>query len=151
MKTNALFPVLFLAALAAGCSHCPLCGGEWGAAARARLAAEEAARAPRPRAVSGTVSCPDRVTVLPTYRVRVRLVDLRTGETIVAKEEEGFPGFPWMFRLDFDAKDLRGAGPHGLVAEVLSGDDVLYRTDTQYRLPESESAASVDLVVTRSR
>ena len=44
-----------------------------------------------------------------------------------------------------------GLFEHGLVAEVLSGDDVLYRTDTQYRLPESESAASVDLVVTRSR
>lgn len=150
MKTP-LLALPLLAALAAGCAHCPLCGGEWGAAARARLAAEEAARAPRPRAVSGTVSCPDRVTVLPTYRVRVRLVDLRTGETIVATEEEGFAGFPWMFSLGYDAKDLRGGGPYGLVAELLTGDVVLYRTDTQYRLPESESATGVDLVVTRSR
>ena len=151
MKTKTLFPVLALAAFAAGCSHCPLCGGEWGAAERASLAAEEAAKAPLPRRAEGTVSCPERVTVLPTYRVRAKLVDLRTGETLVAQEEEGFAGFPWTFALDYDAKDLRKGGPYGLAAEVLAGDDVLYRTDTQYRLPESGSAAGVDLVVTRSR
>ena len=149
MKT-ALSVLALSAALAAGCSHCPLCGGEWGAAERARLAAEEAARAPRPRTAAGTVSCPDRVTVLPTYRIRVRLVDLRTGDLVVEKEEEGFAGFPWFFALEYDAKDLRKGDPHGLVAEVLAGDAVLYRTDTQYRLPETGSVAGADLVVTRS-
>ena len=149
MKTS-LSSLVLLAAFAAGCSHCPLCGGEWGAAERARLAAEEAARAPRPRSVSGTVSCPDRVTVLPTYRIRVRLANLRTGDTVAEKEEEGFAGFPWFFELEYDAKDLRKGDPHGLVAEVLAGDAVLYRTDTQYRLPETGSVAGADLVVTRS-
>ena len=149
MKT-ALSVLALSAALAAGCSHCPLCGGEWGAAERARLAAEEAAKAPQPRRAEGTVSCPDRVTVLPTYRIRVRLVDLRTGDPVAEKEEEGFAGFPWFFALEYDAKDLRKGDPHGLVAEVLAGDAVLYRTDTQYRLPETGSVAGADLVVTRS-
>ena len=90
------------------------------------------------------------MTVLPTYRIRVRLVDLRTGDLVVEKEEEGFAGFPWFFELEYDAKDLRKGDPHGLVAEVLAGDAVLYRTDTQYRLPEAGSVAGADLVVTRS-
>ena len=149
MKTS-LSSLVLLAAFAAGCSHCPLCGGEWGAAERARLAAEEAAKAPRPRSVSGTVSCPERVTVLPNYVVRAKLANLRTGETVVAKEEAGFSGFPWFFTLEFDEKDLRKGENYGLVAEVLAGDAVLYRTDTQYRLPETGAAEGVDLVVTRS-
>lgn len=149
MKTP-LVSIVLLAALAAGCSHCPLCGGEWGAAERARRAAEEAAKAPQPRTAAGSVSCPDRVTVLPTYRVRVKLVNLRTGETVADREEEGFAGFPWFFSLEYDARDLRKGDPHGLAAEVLSGDDVLYRTDTQYRLPDAGSASGADLVVTRA-
>ena len=91
------------------------------------------------------MTCPDRVTVLPNYRVRVRLLEQRTGETIASKEED-FSGFPWFFELEYDAKLLRRGGLHCLAAEVLAGGETLYRTDTQYRLPEGGKA---DLVVTR--
>ena len=143
--------LLLLLAGAAGCAHCPLCGGEWGAAERARLAAEEAARAPRPRTAAGSVTCIDRVTVLPTYRVRVRLVNLRTGETAGSSESDAFEGFPWFFELGYDAKDLRKGDPYGLAAELLAGEEVLYRTDTQYAFPAEDGVAGVDLVVSRTR
>lgn len=139
------------AALAAGCSHCPVCGGEWGAAERARLAAEEAARAPRPRTAAGSVSCIDRVTVLPTYRVRVRLANLRTGETAASVESDDFEGFPWFFTLEYDAKNLGKGDPYGLAAELLAGDEVLYRTDTQYAFPAEDGVSGVDLVISRTR
>jgi uncharacterized lipoprotein YbaY len=139
------------AALAAGCAHCPLCGGEWGAAEKARLAAEEAAKVPLPRTAAGSVACIDRVTVLPTYRVRVRLANLRTGETAASAESDSFSGFPWFFTLEYDAKDLRKGDPYGLAAELLAGEEVLYRTDTQYAFPAEDGVSGVDLVVSRVR
>ena len=100
--------------------------------------------------LSWKVVSEENKTLQTAYRIRVRLVDLRTGDLVVEKVEEGFAGFPWFFELEYDAKDLRKGDPHGLVAEVLAGDAVLYRTDTQYRLPEAGSVAGADLVVTRS-
>ena len=65
MKTR-LF-LLGAALLAAGCSHCPVCGASWGAAERERAAAELLARAEVPPAVvRGSVTTLERATLLPT-------------------------------------------------------------------------------------
>lgn len=143
--------LLLLPLLAVGCSHCPVCGGEWGAAERARRAAEEAARAPEPASVSGSVACLERVTILPTYRIRVRLVNLRTGETVRQLEETGFASFPWPFTIDYDLRSLRRGDPHGLAAEILAEDTVLFRTDTQYPLSAERNAVGAHLVLVRKK
>lgn len=148
MKSTPLLAILALAC--AGCSHCPVCGASWGAAERERLAALQATRpAAQPVSVRGSVTTLERVTLLPTYRLRIRLVDLSSGETLAESEATGLAAFPYFFELNCPGESIRTSGSYGLSAELLSGDEPIFRTDTQYRVLTRGSGASADLVLVR--
>lgn len=140
------------ALLAAGCSHCPVCGASWGAAERERLAAELAARpAVPPVAVRGTVTTLERATLLPTYRLSLRLLDLSSGETLASKEDTGLSSLPHPFEFSCPGGSIRPNGSYGLVAELLSdGGETIFRTDTQYRVLTRGAGPSADLVLVRA-
>ena len=140
-----------LALLAAGCSHCPVCGASWGAAERERIAAERAARPDLPPAtVRGSVTTLERATLLPTYRLRLRLLDLSSGDVLAEAEETGLAGLPHAFELTCPGEKIRPNGSYGLAAELLSGDETIFRTDTQYRVLTRGASASADLVLVRA-
>ena len=140
-----------LALLAAGCSHCPVCGASWGAAERERAAAELAARPKIPPAtVRGSVTTLERATLLPTYRLRLRLLDLSSGEVLAEREETGLASLPHFFELTCPGESIRPTGSYGLAGELLSGDDTIFRTDTQYRVLTRGAGPSADLVLVRA-
>jgi len=149
MKTR-LF-LLGAALLAAGCSHCPVCGASWGAAERERAAAELLSRAEVPPAVvRGSVTTLERATLLPTYRLRLRLLDLSSGAVLAEREETGLSSLPHFFELSCPGEDIRPTGSYGLAAELLAGDETIFRTDTQYRVLTRGAGASADLVLVRA-
>lgn len=140
-----------LAATAAGCSHCPVCGASWGAAERERLAAEIAARPALPPAtVRGSVTTLERATLLPTYRLRIRLLDLSDGSVLADAEATGLSGLPHFFELSCPGEKIRPNGSYGLAAELLAGDETIFKTDTQYRVLTRGAPASADLVLVRA-
>lgn len=140
-----------LALFAAGCSHCPVCGASWGAAERERLAARLAARPDLPPAVvRGSATTLERVTLLPTYRLRIRLLDLSDGGILADAEATGLSGLPHVFELSCPGEKIRPNGSYGLAAELLSGDETIFRTDTQYRVLTRGAPASADLVLVRA-
>lgn len=142
-----LAPIL----LAAGCSHCPVCGASWGAAERERLAAELAARpAVPPVKVRGSVTMLERATLLPTYRLRYRLLDLSSGSTLAEGEATGLASLPHFFELSCPGESIRPNGSYGLAAELLAGDETIFRTDTQYRVLTRGAGPSADLVLVRA-
>lgn len=148
MKAKTFLPLLALAC--AGCSHCPVCGASWGAAERERLAALQAAKpAAAPVSVRGSVTTIERVTLLPTYRLRIRLVDLSSGAVLAENEATGLASFPHFFELACPGESIRTNGSYGLSAELLSGDEPIFRTDTQYRVLTRGSGTSADLVLVR--
>lgn len=140
-----------LALLAAGCSHCPVCGASWGAAERERQAARIAARPVLPPVtVRGSVTTLERTTLLPTYRLRLRLLDLSDGGVLADAEVTGLSGLPHFFELVCPGEKIRPNGSYGLAAELLSGDETIFRTDTQYRVLTRGAPASADLVLVRA-
>lgn len=149
MKT--VLSLAALALLAAGCSHCPVCGASWGAAERERIAAERAARPDLPPAtVRGSVTTLERATLLPTYRLRLRLLDLSDGSVLAETETSGLSSLPYFFELSCPGEQIRPNGSYGLAAELLSGDETIFRTDTQYRVLTRGAPASADLVLVRA-
>lgn len=160
MKPIRTITLLAVAALAvAGCAHCPLCGGEWGAARKAAEAAAEAARAPKIETIQVSVSCLERITVLPTYVLRVFLVDAvtnkpvndpATGEPLAIVERNGFEAFPQNMTLSVDLRKTDARTPYGLSAELESQGTVLFRTDTQYRVLTDRTGV-VQLVLVRHK
>lgn len=144
----ALLPFLLFAA---GCSHCPLCGASWDAAARERAAAELAAR-PKipPVSVRGSVTMLERATLLPTYHLRLRLLDLSSGEVLAESEATGIASLPHFFELSCPGESIRPNGSYGLSGELLSGDETIFRTDTQYRVLTRGAGPSADLVLVRA-
>lgn len=143
-----LVPVL----LAAGCSYCPVCGASWGAAERERIAAELAARpAVPPVTVRGSATTLERATLLPTYRLRFRLLDLSSGDILAEGEATGLSTLPHFFELTCPGESIRPNGSYGLAAELLSGDETIFRTDTQYRVLTRGAGPSADLVLVRAK
>lgn len=144
------FSILFLLAFVAGCAHCPLCGGEWDATKEA-LSLQP--KPPEMKTISGTISCMERVTILPTFEIRVKLVSLCTagGEMPPLAEQTltAFSGFPMAFSFEYDKSKMSDALPYGLVAELLSQGTPLYRTDTQYKIDKNGLTEAVDLVIVR--
>lgn len=144
------FAAVFLLAFGAGCAHCPLCGGEWDAN-KGTLSLQP--KPPEMKTISGTVSCMERVTLLPTFEIRVKLVSLCTagGESVVLAEQtlQAFSGFPVAFSFEYDKSKMAEAIPYGLVAELLSQGTPLYRTDTQYKIDKNDSSDPIDLVIVR--
>ncbi|MBQ9725897.1 MAG: YbaY family lipoprotein [Kiritimatiellae bacterium] len=139
------------ALLAAGCSHCPVCGASWGAAERERLAAERALRPEAPPvSVRGTVTTLERATLLPTYRLRLRLLDLSSGEALATKEETGLSALPHAFEFACPGEAIRPNGSYGLSAELLADGETIFRTDTQYRVLTRGAGPSADLVLVRA-
>ena len=153
---NHAFPLsaaaLLAAAWTAGCSHCPVCGASWGAAERERAAALRLEKpAVPPASVRGSVTTLERATLLPTYRLRLRLLDLSSGDVLAEREETGLAALPHFFELTCPGEAIRPNGSYGLSGELLAGDEPIFRTDTQYRLPAGDAAEGADLVVSRSR
>lgn len=139
---------LAMAVMAAGCSHCPVCGGEWGAA-RLAAAMREKKVEPRIVEVSGSVSCPERIAVLPTYRLRVRLA--RSGDQKAVAESMFAPigSFPAFFLLQYDAAAYGADETLRLSAELLSGDTAILSTDVGAGIRAGEVARGIDLVLVR--
>ncbi len=140
---------VFLLAFVAGCAHCPLCGGEWGGGKAIVLQPKP----PEMKTISGTVSCMERMTILPTFEIRVKLVSLCTagGESPTLAEQTltAFSGFPVAFSFEYDKSKMSEIAPYGLVAELLSQGTQLYRTDTQYKIDKNGSPEASDLVIVR--
>ncbi|NLB68202.1 MAG: hypothetical protein GX804_00720 [Lentisphaerae bacterium] len=141
----------YVLAFVTGCATCPLCGSDWRRAGEVELETE-----PQPdlRKLSGTVSCIERVAVLPTFEVKVRLtrLDVAPQKQEIVKEEsiKGFNDFPVPFELEYDRAKLNVNGSYGLVAELVSQGSVLFRTDTQYRVSVEEEQAPLDLIIVRT-
>ncbi len=137
-------------ALVFGCAHCPLCGGEWrptdGLDANPEAGVEW-------RTVSGRVSCLERVPLLPTFEIRVRLVSL--GSPTCAMEVVGevsiatFDAFPVPFAIDYLTPRPEPGKAYGLIAEMLAQGTPIFATDTQYKLNVEDPASEVELVIVR--
>ncbi len=144
------FAAVFFLVFVAGCAHCPLCGGEWDTD-KGTISLQP--KPPEMQTISGTVSCMERVTILPTFEIRVKLVSLCTtgGESLMLAEQtvQAFSGFPVAFRFEYDKSKMSEVVPYGLVAELLSQGTPLYRTDTQYKIDKNGSSEPVDLVIVR--
>lgn len=132
----------------AGCAHCPLCGAPW--------ASDRPLAPPKPpemKTTTGTVSCMERVTILPTFEIRVRLISLCPSESerqVLAEQTiKGFSGFPLAFSLEYDRSKMVDFVTYGLVAELLSQGTPLYRTDTQYKITGNGPSEASDLVIVR--
>ncbi|MBR1609191.1 MAG: YbaY family lipoprotein, partial [Kiritimatiellae bacterium] len=106
---------------------------------------------PRTVTVGGSVTCPERITLLPVYELRIRLADLRTGASICEKTETGLTGFPVFFELEYDPADVRQGSVAGLSAELLSGGEPLLATDTRTSVVAGKNVAGANLVLVRSR
>lgn len=149
MKASVLLPLFAL--FAAGCSHCPVCGASWDAAERERLAAELAAKpAVPPVTVRGSVTTLERAPLLPTYRLRLRLLDLSSGDVLAESETSGLASMPHFFELTCPGESIRPNGSYGLAGELLAGDEAIFRTDTQYRVLTRGAGRSADLVLVRA-
>ena len=140
-----------VAAGVSGCAHCPLCGGEWGGG---QMIAEPVKPAEM-MTISGSVSCMERVTILPTFELKVRLVslDAPNGADAVVAEQIIKPvnAFPVHFSFEYDKSKISDQGSYGLEAKLLSQDTVLFTTDTQYRVLTRGQSAQADIVIVRSR
>lgn len=140
-----------VAAVVAGCAHCPLCGGPWDGGEMIT----EPVRPAEMMTISGSVSCMERVTILPTFELKVRLVSLDApgGADAVIAEQVIKPvnEFPVHFSFEYDNSKLSDQGSYGLEAKLLSQDTVLFTTDTQYRVLTHGQSAQADIVIVRSR
>ena len=134
---------------AAGCAHCPLCGAPWGAADAAPDPAADAG--PALAVVSGSAVTLERVTLLPTYRLVVRLVDLTSGATVAEDSSEGLSALPWAFELEYPASAVLPNRSYGVVAELRTGEAVLFRTDTQYPVAAGRDAQVGEMILVRRR
>lgn len=136
-----------------GCTNCPLCGGEWPADQDRRVI--EPVGPVEMRTIVGKVSCLERVTVLPTFEIRVQLVTLgsSTCENQVIAEclIPRFQEFPVPFELMYVHDDIETSRSYGLVAELLSQGASLFTTDTQYKVLFEASAPPYDLVLVRKK
>lgn len=149
-----LFRIVLLMAtltLVAGCAHCPLCGAEWGATRNPPVRV----LTPEIKTVSGSVSCLERVTVLPTFELKIKLVSLGSDGSIldVVAEQvvKSFAEFPVRFSFEYDSAKLSKSGTYGLAAELVSQGATLFKTDTQYKVLPDVTAPPVDLVIVRSK
>lgn len=138
----------FTLTFVAGCAHCPVCGAPW--------SSERPLAPPKPpemKTISGTVSCLERVTILPTFEIRVRLVSFSATESerqVLAEQTiKGWSGFPVAFSLEYDRSRMVDYVTYGLVAELLSQGTPLYRTDTQYKISGAGVPDAADLVIVR--
>jgi len=139
--------LLLLFAGAAGCAHCPLCGAPWGGDAPAPAETVGPARA----VVRGSAITLERVTLLPTYRFVVRMVDLTSGATVAERSESGVSSFPWTFELEYSTGALLPKRSYGLIAELRAGEEVLFRTDTQYPVAAGHDAQVGEMILVRRR
>lgn len=130
-----------------GCAHCPLCGGEWGGGAVPESAA---VAAPRIVEVSGSVSCPERVAVLPTYGLRVSLTRASTGEVLAQSLFSPIGSFPAFFALQYDAAATDDGEPLLLSAQLLSGDSPILGTDCDSCIRSGVAVRGTDLVLSRA-
>lgn len=149
-RVSLFLSIAFILAFVAGCAHCPLCGGEWDANKEALTLQP---KPPEIQTISGTISCMERVTILPTFEIRVKLVSLCTagGEMPPLAEQTltAFSGFPVAFSFEYDKNKMSESAPYGLVAELISQGTPLYRTDTQYKIDKNGSPEAADLVIVR--
>ena len=139
--------LLLLLAGAAGCAHCPLCGAPWGGEEPAPVADAGPARA----VVRGSAITLERVTLLPTYRLVVRMVDLASGATVAERSESGLSAFPWTFELEYSTDAVLSKPSYGLIAELCAGEEVLFRTDTQYPVAAGRDAQVGEMILVRRR
>ena len=149
-RRSIVFACLLLASVAAGCAHCPLCGGPW-----ERPPAPAPVRPADWRQATGTVSCPERLAMLPTFELKVMLVarDIcgKTGTREILAEQTLKPlaALPASFAFDYDHARLLPTRSYGLEAELWSQDACLFKTDTQYRVCPDGPTARADLVLMR--
>ena len=101
--------------------------------------------------VSGSAVTLERVTLLPTYRLVVRLVDLTSGATVAEDSSEGLSALPWAFELEYPASAVLPNRSYGVVAELRTGDAVLFRTDTQYPVAAGRDAQVGEMILVRRR
>lgn len=148
---HALAAVLLVFALfaAGGCTTCPFCGSELNGKDKT---APVFTRAADLRRLLGTVSCIERVAILPTFEVKVRLVRIDTENlrpfTLAEQTIKDFKEFPVAFSLEYDHSLIEGRGTYGLVAELTSQGTVLFSTDTQYKVLAG-GGEKTDLVIMR--
>lgn len=148
---HALAAALLAATLfaAAGCATCPFCGSTL---KDKDTDTQEFTRLADMRAIEGTVSCIERVAILPTFKINIRLVRIDTEDLkpLVLAEQtiNDFKEFPVAFSLEYDHSLIREKGTYGLVADMSSQGTVLFSTDTQYKVLTGD-AGKMDLVIMR--
>ena len=144
-------PIL-AALLLAGCAHCPVCGTPWDVAGRNRNFQNDAeTEPPKLNTIQGTITCIERVTPLPGYRLKVRLIDLESQQECAAQDLGAFKGFPVFFSIVYNEKDVDNTHQYGLVCDLTSRGVPLYSTDTQYRVFNKKGPDNTEfnLVLTR--
>lgn len=132
-----------------GCVHCPFCGNPW---KKAKVVPPIAVA--EMREATGTVACLERLVLLPTFELRVRLVSLSSADDqsacVIAQQViQPVTALPTRFAFEYDHAQLDSSQSYGLEAELWAQDKRLFKTDTQYRIRLDDTAAKADLVLMR--
>lgn len=151
-SATTLQAALLAALLLTGCAHCPVCGTPWELTGRNHNTNQSAQpETPQLNTIQGSITCIERVTPLPSYRLKVRLIDLESQQECAAQELGSFQGFPVFFSIVYNEKDVDDSHQYGLVCDLTSRGVPLYSTDTQYRVfnKNAPKNAEINLVLTR--
>ncbi len=147
-KTFFLFVFFVLFSLAFwGCTSCPLCG---------RAYEQENTPAALPldvKILTGTVSCMQRIPVLATYELTIRLyyIENLTGETKVVAEKtiSNFNAFPVEFSLEYNNALLKKDSVCYVDAEVCSRGVKLLQADSKLEVITRGAKSFADVVLVR--
>ena len=148
-KTFILFGFFVLFSLAFwGCTSCPLCGHSY--EQENQLISEPKDM----KTLTGTVSCLQRIPVLATYELTIKLCyteDL-TGEVKVVAEKtiSNFNAFPVEFSLEYDNALLKQDSVYYVDAYVCSRGIKLLHADSKLEVITRGARSIVDVVLVRA-
>ncbi len=107
--------------------------------------------------VTGVVTCHERIAILPTYRLAVRL-ERSDGSLVARTDPMPVDALPCQFSLRLDEAAARSISPDDVLAlraELTSADTTILRTDSPafVRVGEllASGSAAPELVLSRGR
>lgn len=101
--------------------------------------------------IFGTVTCFDKVTMLPSYVLFVRLYDIGrlsgVEELIAERQYQLDSGFPDTYALEYDKAKILPGGTYVMRAAVVLHGSELFRTDIDYKVLTYGSGNRADMVL----
>lgn len=148
-KTFILFTFFVLFSLAFwGCTSCPLCGRSYNQENQQMIIQKDM------KNLTGTVSCLQRIPVLVTYELTIKLcyTENITGEVKVVAEKtiSNFNAFPVEFSLEYDNASLRKDSVYYVDAYVCSRGIKLLQADSKLEVLTRGARSFADVVLVRA-